>query len=309
MLQVDDREPELLVEGAPDGLTPTAADVEMGGLALPIGDREDLVGGERPEGVERDPHREGDAEQDVGRVVGGQVQLRGDEQPDHHAAHHLRDRARTSGDDDGVDDADDDERQHDDWWRREGVARPPSDARDVEGPRSGEVGVEDLPDDGDDDDAPEVGEQVAPPPEHHQRDDQTQAAGRHGPAGAEAVDAVHDIGQPVGAEAGDRPEDGRIRPGGEPVDRLGDVCEDRPKGQHAHRGQPELAGEADAAGEGRRCAGRTAAAAGATRRRRSRGCGGVEPRAVRRRGRVHASFGGHENPSAANQADATSATS
>ena len=120
--------PELVLHGAPDGLASTPADVEVRGLALPVGDREDLVRGEEPEGVDGERHGESAADDDVRRVVDGQVQAR------QRRKRGSRPRSTTfaivSGsarDDERVHDRDEEDDQDGDRRAREGVAAPTPD--------------------------------------------------------------------------------------------------------------------------------------------------------------------------------------
>ena len=53
-LAVDDGEPELVLYGLADRCPAASRDVEMGGLAAPVGDREELVRGEEAERQQRD---------------------------------------------------------------------------------------------------------------------------------------------------------------------------------------------------------------------------------------------------------------
>ena len=64
-----DGQPELILERAADGLAAGPADVQVGGAAPPVADREDLVGGEPAEGEQRDGHADDGAEQHVSRGV------------------------------------------------------------------------------------------------------------------------------------------------------------------------------------------------------------------------------------------------
>ena len=76
---VDDREAELVLDGAPQRLAPPAPHIEVGGLPASVRDREDIVRGEEPEGVQQDRHGEGHADNYVERMLHAQVQLRGGE--------------------------------------------------------------------------------------------------------------------------------------------------------------------------------------------------------------------------------------
>ena len=56
-LDLDDGQAELVLDGVADGLAAAPADVEVRGLALAVGDGEDLVGGEEAERVDEEARR------------------------------------------------------------------------------------------------------------------------------------------------------------------------------------------------------------------------------------------------------------
>jgi hypothetical protein len=68
-LDLLDLQAELVGQGPADGLAAGPADVQMGAAAPPVGDWEDLVGGEPAEGEQRDGHANDGAQQYVGRGV------------------------------------------------------------------------------------------------------------------------------------------------------------------------------------------------------------------------------------------------
>ena len=78
--------PQLILDGAPQGVAATAGDVEVRLLPAVVGDRNDLAGGEVAEGEERHGDTEGHAGDDVEGMIDGEVQpSSGDEcdQPPH----------------------------------------------------------------------------------------------------------------------------------------------------------------------------------------------------------------------------------
>ena len=81
-LHLLDLQAELVGEGAPDGLAPGPADVQVGAAAPPVADREDVVGGEPAEGEQRDGHPDGRPDQHVDEGVDAQVHAGEGEQGD-----------------------------------------------------------------------------------------------------------------------------------------------------------------------------------------------------------------------------------
>ena len=91
-----DGQAELVLQPVADGGSPPAGDVQVGGPAAAVADREDLVGGEQAEQGERDGDPDGGADQHVGRGLGAQ---RDTSQPGqrHHPGRHPACPAAASG--------------------------------------------------------------------------------------------------------------------------------------------------------------------------------------------------------------------
>ena len=145
-LDVEHREPELRLHRLAQRLAPPAGDVEVGGLAPPVGHRERLVRGEEAVGVDREGHGDAHPGGDVEQVEGGQVQLR--EREDARRGRRRppcrRTRPRPAGTSEYTaatsDEGDDGERR---VQQRE--AGPPADDRDVVGPGAGQAAVQGDP--------------------------------------------------------------------------------------------------------------------------------------------------------------------
>jgi hypothetical protein len=67
-----DEQAELVLQPAPDRGSARAGDVQVGGAAAPVGDREHLAGSEHAEGDQRQGHPDGHPDQHVGGGVGAQ---------------------------------------------------------------------------------------------------------------------------------------------------------------------------------------------------------------------------------------------
>ena len=73
-LAVDDGEAELVLHGLADRCPAAPRDVEVGGLAAPVGDREELVRREEAERQQRDGDADGDPGEDVEGMVDAEVE-------------------------------------------------------------------------------------------------------------------------------------------------------------------------------------------------------------------------------------------
>ena len=108
-LEVEDRQPQLVAEGFTDGLAPRAGDVEVGRLALAVRDREDLVGGEEAERVDRDRRGQRDGHDHVEGVVHREVEPGEGVHRHQRDEHDLGPPAGRAGHDQGVDGPDEDD--------------------------------------------------------------------------------------------------------------------------------------------------------------------------------------------------------
>ncbi len=168
-LAVDDREPELVLHGLADGFPAATRDVEMGGLAAPVGDGEELVRREEAERQQWDGDADRHPGEDVEGMVDAEVEAGERNKDDDGAADELGDGPRPAGHHDGIDHADG--READDGNRRRGqrVALPAPDLGDVVGPGSRVHPDQQDADDLEDEGAGQVREQVAPAAERHHR--------------------------------------------------------------------------------------------------------------------------------------------
>ena len=102
-LAVDDGEPELVLHCLADRLPAAARDVEVGRLAAPVGDGEELVRREEAERQQWDDDADRHGGEDVEGMVDAEVQAGERDQGDDGDADELGDRPRPPRHHDGID--------------------------------------------------------------------------------------------------------------------------------------------------------------------------------------------------------------
>ena len=121
-LHVVDHDTELVLEGPADGLAPGPADVEVGGPAPPVADREHLARSEHPKAQQPNGYCDHAAHQHIGRCGHAQMHLGDGHQHHQRRGHPLPDPAPTTLGDQAVEDPEHDHDQRRRLFRRQ---RPP----------------------------------------------------------------------------------------------------------------------------------------------------------------------------------------
>src|SRR5438552_4471439 len=187
----------------------------MPSAAGSVGDRDEVVGGERAERGERDRHPDDPAGHDVGEVVDAEVDPQRADDRDRDSRGDLRPEPRTPGNDEHERHADREECDRADRDRRRGVALPARELLHAERSRSQREKLESLQERPDDAEGDQPDHQMAPATEPRGREHDEQTERREPDAGSDVVRLACERVEPPGAER----DDGIGDPCVEPVDR------------------------------------------------------------------------------------------
>jgi len=233
---------QLVLQGLVDGLAAAAADVQVGRAAAPVGDREDLVGGEHAEGHQRDGDPDDGGDDHVGGRVDTQVDQGDRQRGDQRGDDQLAELTQPALWHQAVEHADHGGGEHCDRAGRVRGAGPV--AQDLHAERAGsheQVGEQraerDHPDD-----RTEEHEQVSEAAGEQQRGHGGPEQDPDRPQGAERVHPPHDIGQDMGPQLRDPVQQGQVEREDVIVGGAGGKREEPQQQHHASCGQPIGAG-------------------------------------------------------------------